>query len=149
MCDRLYIVPENVTIAGTPTAMQIMASQVPVLTITGENASVVYQGLTNTSVGSAIIANQLDHGSNTADFAVSNLGSSGQDGVSIALPSNLSALEVHFQALDISNTLPVGAYVQEQMIGTFTGATNGQWGTLTMTKTGTGNYVVSADYSPF
>ena len=148
-CDRLYIVPENVAITGTPTAMQITASQVPALTITSENLSTVFQGLTNTSAGSAIIANQLDHGSNTADLVISNIGSSGQDGVSIAMANNLTALEVHWLNPDPSNSLPVGAYVQEQMIGTAGTVGNGVLGTVTVTKTGAAPYpyVVSADYS--
>ena len=145
-CDRLYIVPEHISITSTPTAMQIKASQVPALTITSENASTVFQGLTNTSVGNALIANQLDHGSNR--LTVSNLGSSGQDGVSIALPSNLTGLDVTWEALDASDTLPVGAYIQEQISGTAGAVTNGLWGTLTLTKQGSGNYVVSANYSP-
>jgi hypothetical protein len=110
--------------------------------------ALVYQGLTNAPLGSAFIANQLDHGSNSNWLVVSNIGSSGQDGVSIAVPGNLSGLDVEWQALDVSNTLPVGAYIQEQMIGTANGTPDTAWGTLTMTKAGTSNYVVSADYSP-
>jgi hypothetical protein len=150
--DQLYVIPENVPITDMPTAMQITASQVPVITITGENASLVYQGLTNTSVGNAIIVNQLDHGSNNNWLVVSNLGSSGQDGVSIAFTANLTDLEVGWQDLDVSNTLPVGAYIQSQTIGTANGITNGVWDTLTVTKQcavcGGSNYVVSADFSP-
>ena len=142
--DQLYVIPENVTLTGTPTAMQITASQVPSLTITSEIASLVYQGLTNTSVGSATVTGQGNQ------LMVSGIGSNGVDGVSIAMPSNLSGFDVTWQPLDVSNTLPVGAYVQEQIIGTAGAVTNGVLGTLTMTKTGTPAYPysVSANYSP-
>jgi hypothetical protein len=106
--------------------------------------SVTYAGLPLTGLGNAtLIANQLDHGSNTWDVA--NLGSSGDDGVSIGLPDKL-ALDVGWQPLDASNTLPVGAYVQEHIVGTVNGITNDVLGTVTMTKVGTSNYVMSADW---
>jgi hypothetical protein len=141
MCDQLYIIPENVTWSGAPTAMQITASQVPGLTITSENASLVYQGLTNSSLGNATLA------VSGSQLVVSNLGSSGQDGVSIALPGNLSAWEAHWQDPDPSGTLPVGAYVQQQVMGPGSAGSSGVLGTVAVTKAGTGNYVVSADFS--
>ncbi len=48
--------------------------------------ALVYQGLTNTSLGNASVA---------VVCCVSNLSSSGQDGVSLALPTYLTALEVN------------------------------------------------------
>ena len=44
-CDGLLITPENVTLGGALTAFQIVASQVPAITITGEQQSVPYDGL--------------------------------------------------------------------------------------------------------
>ena len=137
-CDVLYITPENVPL-NTPTAMEITASQVPVITITSENASFVYQGLMNTSLGNATL-NYVP----TNTLILGNIGSSGQDGVSIAWPTNLSGLDVVCQQLEITNTLPVGAYVQEGVIGTGNGITNGVLGTVTWTKTGPTNYLISA-----
>ncbi|MGD0539823.1 MAG: hypothetical protein ABSC03_19510, partial [Verrucomicrobiota bacterium] len=64
------------------------------LTAKAQPLPVVYQGLTNSSLGNATLA------VSGSQLVVSNLGSSGQDGVSIALPGNLSALETHWQALD-------------------------------------------------
>jgi hypothetical protein len=113
------------------------------------NESLVYQGLTNTSLGNATLA------ASNGTLIVSNLGSSGQDGISIAIPTNLSGLDVNWQPLDPSNTLPVGAYIQEDIIGTAGAITNGLLGTVTTTKLcaacGTNygsNYVISADFSP-
>jgi hypothetical protein len=109
----------------------------------------VYQGLTNTSLGNATLA------ASNGTLIVSNLGSSGQDGVSIAWPPSLSGLDVTWQSLDPSNTLPVGAYIQEDIIGTAGAITNGLLGTVTMTKlcatcgaNNGSNYVISADFSP-
>jgi hypothetical protein len=138
----MLIIPENVTLTNALTAVQITASQVPALTITSENASLAYGGLTNTSLGNATVlvsGNQL---------TVANIGSSGQDGMSISLPCGLSGLEMDLQPLDDSNTLPFGAYVQEQAVGTANGIANGGLGTVAATKAGISNYVVSADFSP-
>ena len=81
-------------------------------------------------------------------LTVSNLGSSGQDGVSIKMPSNLTAWEAHWQDPDSTDGLPVGAYVREAVVGTGNGVVNGVLGTVQVTKAGTGNHVVSADFSP-
>ena len=155
-CDHLYITPENVTLESAPTALQIVASQVPVVTIASENESLLYQGLINTSVGSATVAvaccisNLGSSGQDGLALVVSNLSSSGQDGVSIALPANLTALDVHCQDMDPSNTLPVGEYVRSKVIGPIGAAgtvTNGVLGTVTMTKVGTSNYQVTANFA--
>ena len=72
---------------------------------------VVYQGLVNTSLGTAALTvsgNQL---------TVANIGSSGQDGVSIAVAPN-TTLDVGWLPLDPSDALPVGASLQTRMIGT-------------------------------
>jgi hypothetical protein len=50
--------------------------------------------------------------------------------------------------LDPSNALPVGAYVQSQLIGTAGSVTNGVLGSVMCTKGGTSNYLISVDYSP-
>ena len=153
-CDRLFIIPENVTTASAPTAFRITASQVSSLTIASENESQVYQALTNTSLGSAsvvvacCVSNLGSGGQDGLALIVSNLSSSGQDGVSMSLPANLTALETHWEPLDVSNTLPVGAYIQEQVCGTANAITNGVLGTVTVTKSGTTNYLMSADFSP-
>jgi hypothetical protein len=139
--DDLVCTPLNVP-SYSPAALAITASHVPSITITSENESLVYQGLTNTSLGNATLAVSGNQ------FTVGNLGASGQDGVSIALPRYLSGLDVHWQNLEQSNTLPVGSYIQEHLIGTANGITNGLLGTTTVTKTGSTNYLVSADFSP-
>jgi hypothetical protein len=102
--------------------------------------ALVYQGLTNTSLGSAtlsVVSNQL---------TVGNLGTNGQDGVNIALPGG-TLWEAHWLDLDPSNALPVGAHVQSQIIGTAGAVTNGLLASWQLTKTGDSNYVVTADYS--
>jgi hypothetical protein len=104
--------------------------------------AVPFAGLAHTALGDATLSVQSNQ------LTASNLGSSGQDGVSIALPSTLSGLDVHWQPLDPSAALPFGAYIQEQVVGTANGVTNGVLGTVTMTKYGTSDYAVSADFSP-
>jgi hypothetical protein len=110
----------------------------------GGNESLVYQGLTNTGLGNATMALANANG----QLIVSNLGSSGQDGVTITIPTNMLSLDVGFLALDPSNSLPVGAYLQSAVIGTAGSVTNGVLWTTTTTKVGTSNYSVSADFSP-
>ena len=160
-CDELLITPENVHFGSPPTALQITASGVPAITITGENATLVYGGLNITSLGSAalglIVTNLGSSGQDGLALVISNLSSSGQDGVSISLSGVQESVDMHWQPLDVSNTLPVGAYIQEHVVGTVNGGTaggntSGMLGAVTMTKAcaicGGSNYVVSADFSP-
>ncbi|HXR46613.1 MAG TPA: hypothetical protein VN784_04160 [Candidatus Limnocylindrales bacterium] len=150
-CDEIDVTPENPQAPIAPTAFQIVASQIPSITITSENESIVYQGLTNTSLGQAsfeVISNLGSSGQDGVTLIVSNLTSSGQDGVTIALPTNLLALDVQYQDVDPSNALPVGAYVQSSMIGTFGTVTNGILAADRMTKAGISNYAVHVDFSP-
>jgi hypothetical protein len=141
LCDQLVIMPQNVTVMNSLTAFRIVASQVPAITLTSENVSSTYQGLNNTALGNAALE------VSGTDLIVTNLGSSGQDGEAVALPANLTGLTVNVQPLDVSNTLPVGAYVQSQLVGAANGVASGVLGTVTTTKAGTGNYAVSADFS--
>ena len=138
---KILITPEGGTPVSSVSAGQILAAYIPSITITNESVSLIYQGLTNTSLGSAtliVVSNQL---------TVGNLGTNGQDGVDIALnPGN--NIEVHWQDLDPSDALPVGASVQNQIIGTAGSITNGLLGSTTVTKAGTSNYVITADFSP-
>jgi hypothetical protein len=140
-CDEVIISPQNPVSSGPPTAFQIVAAGVSSFTLDSENASFVYQGLTNTSVHHASVAMV------GSSEVISNLGSSGQDGLSISLPSYLTGLVVSTEPLDPSNSLPDGAYIQEQLVGTANGITNGVLATATVTKAGTSNYVIAADFS--
>lgn len=128
------------------------------------NESVVYQGLINTTLGnSTVYITNLGSGgqdgltitgdTNTRPI-ITNLTSGGQDGLTILAPSDLTPLTVSWLSLDVSNTLPVGAYIKGQLIGTdpAIGIVNGVLGAVTVTKDCAScvgsNYVLSADYSP-
>ena len=80
-------------------------------------------------------------------LTANNLGSSGQDGVSLAL-DNVAAWETHWQPLDPMGELPAGAYVQSEISGSAGAVSNGPLGSWRMTKTGTGSYAVTADFTP-
>jgi hypothetical protein len=129
-------------VAYTPTTLNITASQVPTISVTSENATVQYQGLANTALGNAALA------VSGTQLLVSNLGSSGQDGLSIAIPPGLTGLEAHWPNLDLdqSNGLPVGAFIKEQMVGTANGL-GSSLGMVGVTKTGNSNYVATPDFS--
>jgi hypothetical protein len=140
--DHVYVSPENVPNTGTATAMQLTASQIAGFTITSENATTAYGGLPITELGDATF---IASGTN---IVITNLGSSGQDGLSFALPASQALVDLEFQEMDPSNSLPIGAYFQQQLIGTGNGITNGVLATVTYTKAGTSNYSISADFSP-
>jgi hypothetical protein len=123
-------------------AQQILVANISSITITQEAVSLVFQGLTNASVGSAAMVLN----SNDTQLTVSNIGTDGQDGVNIELPSGYS-LQDSWLLLDPSNALPVGAYVRSQVIGTAGAVSNGVLGSLTITKMGTSNYVDSMDFT--
>ena len=135
-CDRLVITPENVTPASGAIALQITTAGIPSLTISNENESVMYQGLSNTSLGGAAlsepccVSNLGSGGQDGLSLYITNLGSGGQDGLTVTLPANLSALNVVWEPLEASNSLPTGAYIQQQVIGSGNGITNGRLGTL-------------------
>jgi len=153
-CDRLVITPENVTPPSGATALQITTAGISSLTISNENESVIYQGLSNTSLGGAAlsepccVSNLGSGGQDGLALYITNIGGGGQDGLTFALPANLSALNVVWEPLEASNTLPIGASIQEQVIGTGNGITNGRLGTLYMRKSGVDSYTLTADYSP-
>jgi hypothetical protein len=103
---------------------------------------VTYGGVPNSSLGNASLALQ------GGQLVAGNLGSSGQDGVSVALPPGLTGWGAQWVPLDQVGKLPVGAYLQERVLGAFGGVADALLGTVTMTKAGTTNYVLSADLSP-
>ncbi|HEY3761841.1 MAG TPA: hypothetical protein VGN23_08835 [Verrucomicrobiae bacterium] len=139
-CDNVEISPENIALPGAPTTFRIVASQIPFITITSENESLEYQGLMNTSLGGAAM-NAV-----SSELYVSNLSSGGQDGVGITMPDGSAGLNMTLGDLDPSNSVPVGAYVQSQLVGTDNGITNGVLGTLTASKAGS-NFEVGANFS--
>jgi hypothetical protein len=141
MGTRMLIIPGGAAAVSSVSAVQILAANIPSITITGEDVSVIYAGLTHTAVGNttlSVASNQL------TVYTDSN---SPPCGVNIAL-NGVYSLAVHWQDLDPSNALPVGAYIQRQMIGTAGAVTNGLLGWTMVTKMGTSNYVMTADFSP-
>jgi hypothetical protein len=155
-CNQLVITPQNLPSGITPTALQITGSQIPSITINSENESLIYQGLNDTSLGQAsieVISNLSSGGQDGVGLTlvVSNLTSGGQDGVGLTIPANLSGLNMNWLQLDPSNALPVGAFVQESIIGSTDDVTNGVLGTVTESKLcgdcDASNVVVTADFN--
>src|SRR5262249_3033954 len=72
--------------------------------------AIIYQGLENSPLGGSSLAVQGNQ------LILGNLGSSGQDGVSIALPTGLTGLETHWLNPDAGDALPAGAFVRQQVI---------------------------------
>jgi hypothetical protein len=155
IADHLAITPADFTLESPPTAFQLVASGVSSLTITSENESLVYQGRNNTTLGNATestpccVSNLSSGGQDGLTLVVSNLGSSGQDGVAIALNGNES-FEADFGELDPGNTLPAGAQLTVNTIGTYGTVTNGLLGSVQVTKQatkkGAASYAVTADF---
>jgi RHS repeat-associated protein len=139
--DSLQILPEGTEILSV-SAVHLLASGIPEIVINHESYSVAFAGLMHASVGDASVSVQSNK------LTVANLGSSGQDGVAIAMPTNALAWAAQWEPLDPNGTLPVGAYLEEKVIGTGGPVTNGLLGTLTATKAGSANYVVGGDFSP-
>jgi hypothetical protein len=140
--DHLFITPEGGTpLVDRPASLWLQAAQIPSLELTQEVAQVRFGGVLHSALGDAavtVVSNRLE---------VSNLGSSGQDGVSIAMPST-SDWGAQWLDLDPNGHAPVGAYLREQIIGTGGGVVNGVLGTVQITKTGTGTCDVVPDFSP-
>ena len=120
------------------TAFSIIANHAEMVAPSGTTG---HHGLVHTATGTAT----LDVKSNR--LIVSNLGSSGQDGVSIALPQ-MAAWDAHWQPLDPTGALPVGAYVQSEILGTAGTVSDGLLGSWKLTKADAGRYAVTADFTP-
>lgn len=151
VCDHLYVTPQALSLPSAPTGLQLVAAQVPGFTLTRGNATALHAGLHFLSMGNAILnlsSNQL---------TVANLGGSGPYGCAIEDSKNIadgaakgqaSEVAFHINPPDGGNTLPQGASMLEQLIGTGNGITNDILGTTTVRKAGTSNYVISADFFP-
>ncbi len=110
----------------------------------GTTGSITAFGLTHTPLGSATL-NQTADG-----VVVGNLGSSGQDGVSI----DLSGVQVPGQnfSLDASlgdlGPLPSGSYIQSTAMATTSGGTNQLVSTIRGTQDSPNTFSVTADFTP-
>ncbi len=106
--------------------------------------TVSFAGLSNAPLGNASVT--VTNSTSTNKLTVSNLGSSGQDGVSILLGHGASG-HVSFLPLDPA---PVGAYVQFSAVGSIGGVANQSLGYLRVTEVSTNanGYEVTADLTP-
>jgi hypothetical protein len=82
------------------------------------NGPVDFCDLNNWPLGGA----QLNVDSN--GLTVSNIGSSGDDGVRVALPEHITSLHVNYIDVGDPNQFPVGAYIQATSRGTVNGEPN-------------------------
>ena len=110
------------------------------LDATTQGQMLSYAGLPHTSLGSAVLT------ATDTRLTVSNLGSSGQDGVEINLKGT-HRVDAQWLDPDPAGTLPVGAYVQSQIIGTAGSVVNGVLGSAQITKAAGGSYLMTADFS--
>ena len=112
------------------------------LRVTNSNSPcIAFDGLQHCALGNAtlnVTSNKL---------IVGNLGSSGQDGVRIALGNGVG-WNAQLEPLDPDGTLPVDASIQVQAIGTAGVITNGLLASVQLTKTGSTNTAITADFSP-
>jgi hypothetical protein len=139
--DEIRVMPENpVSTVPSMHSMSLQGSSLASLTLTNE--AVQMFGLEHHALGQAIFQAQ------SGQLTVTNLGTNGQDGVSVALPNNLTGWDAHWLNPEGAGALPVGAYLKQQVIGTGGSVTNGVLETVQITKAGTSNYVISADFSP-
>ena len=98
-------------------------------------------GLEHQALGMALI-----EGETSPDkLKVSNIGSSGLDGVSVNF-GPASAAELHWQDLPAINLVPTGGFIEVGAIGTLGGLPNAPLGSLRITDVGEG-LVASVDYS--
>ena len=141
--DQLFILQESGAPLDYLSSFSITASDIDGFDLTAESAPqapVTFSGLLNTALGTAML-----DGAGT-QLHVSNLGSSGQDGVSIGLGHGASA-GVTLMPL---GQVPVGASVQFSATGSIGGASNQSLGYLRVTHVSSAlaGYEVTADLSP-
>ena len=101
-----------------------------------------YKGLRHCPAGAAALA--VTPG---GPLHVSNIGSSGQDGVAIELPG-VSHWEARWAPLDPTDSLPVGAFVRSAIFGSAGTVTNSLLGSWRLIKLGSNDYGVTANFDP-
>ncbi|MBN2020949.1 MAG: hypothetical protein JW749_12085 [Sedimentisphaerales bacterium] len=107
-----------------------------------EPPAVDFCGLTHWPLGNA----QLNIDSN-GFLAVSNIGSSGNDGTRVALPQNITSLHVNYLDVGDPYQFPVGSYIQATSTGTINGEPNQTVSTAKTVCTVTGEAVSTIDFS--
>jgi hypothetical protein len=139
--DRLVILPEGAPPVTSLSSAQLLAGGIPQILITDENANLGYAGMNVSSAGNAILFSQSNH------LSLTGIGSSGQDGARISLPAGVDQWAAEWEPLDPTpSSVPTGAYLKVQLVGTSSTITNGILATISATKT-TSNVVVTADFS--
>ena len=121
-------------------AVWITASQIPSLTFTSEDKTLVYAGLANTSLGNTSLNVQSNH------LELGNLGTNGQDGVSVAL-GQARSFSMNWQELDPLGTIPDGASLRMSAKGRFGGVEDYELGWVRVEDVGS-ELSITADYSP-
>ena len=102
----------------------------------------IYKGLVHCPAGNGTIT-----ATPTGLLNVSNIGSSGQDGVAVELP-NATHWEAHWSPLDPTNSLPVGAFVRGAIFGSGGTVINDLLGSWRLIKLGQNDYGVTANFVP-
>ena len=141
--DEIRVLQETGLGPDYLSGFKLTAGNVDLFNITQETTvgmPTSFSGLLNTPVGNGSLVEGAD-----GALIVSNLGSSGQDGVSINLGRAVSCL----MALAPVEPIPVGGWLQAAATGSVGGVTNHPAGTLRVTHVNTGiqGYQVSADLS--
>jgi hypothetical protein len=139
--DAVNYLLENVPASAVVTSVSLRASGIPQIVITNESEIVAYDGLQNSSVGNATLSLSNNK------LTVGNLGANGQNGVQITVGA-VAGFGLNWEDPDPSNSLPLGAYLEEEIYGTGGSVTNGLLGTIQVMKNGITNYVCTADFSP-
>ena len=142
MATVVVLIPENARDVAWLTAVQLRTSGIKEIHFTQEQRSVVYSGLLHSTLGNA----SLTLLANDSELVVGNLGSSGQDGVTVALPPN-GRWDAQWLPLDAGVTLPAGAFLQSTVIGSLDGTTDQPIGVVTAKKLATEGYGLTADFA--
>jgi hypothetical protein len=148
--DEVRIIAENVTTPPDRLSSTILqAKDISEVTLTNETTSGFiryFKGLAHATVGDAALS--IDEAGN---LAVSNIGSSGQDGVETRLPppdgsGSPVEHEVFMMDIDPLNSLPSGAFLHITSTGTLSGLPGQEVGTLHIEKVGS-NIEYTADFT--
>ena len=126
---------------GVGEAVWISAGGVPPPTAPPANPFVVYKHLAHQALGKASVALTAD-----GQLSVGNLGSSGQDGVSIALP-DVAGFEAHWTDPNPDSIPATGSFLSLRFKGMVNGQADQPVGQLRVQEA-SGDLVVMADFSP-
>lgn len=140
--DRIEFTPISPTsLPAFVTQLDVTASDVPSIELTG--AFIGQFNNSHAASGEALVSGNK---SEVKNLVVSNLGSSGQDGISISTAA-VDSFDITFDPIDETGMAPTGAQIAVEAFGTVSGQAYQDLGIIELTKSASASIEVAVDFN--